>query len=153
MTIKLGTGALLLAALLLFHCPAQGQSPATEAQTYAMGKASFVQAGTASRIDLPSDVAADTPVQRGWSATALASTLIGVIATKNTLTISGISSGEMDAFLRPPQSDGDDSGLFKQARSLYNEATTIRSRSADVRLDPLNLRCQLRVNLNRLLAR
>lgn len=152
MTIKLGTGVLLIAALLLLHCPAQGQSPASQEQPYAMGKASYVQGSTASSLDLQSDMGGDAPVQRGWSAAALASTLIGVIATRNTLTISGLSSGEMDAFLRPPQSGGDDTGLFKQARVLYNEATTIRSRSADVRLDPLSLRCHLRINLNRLLT-
>ena len=151
MTIKLGTGVLLVAALLLLHCPAQGQSPARE-YPHAVSKASYVQAGTVSRLDLPTEMSADVPVQRGWSAATLASTLIGVIATKNTLSISGLAFGEMDAFLRPPQGGDGETGLFKQARTLYNEATTIRSQSADVRLDPLNLRCQVRINLNRLLT-
>lgn len=153
MKAKLSTGVLLIVALLL-HCPAQGQGQQhtpDQAQSISMSKASFA-AESASTLDFERQMAAETSVDRGFSAASLASKLIDVLASRNAITIGEIPSGPMDAYLRPPQKEDGDSGLFRQARSFYDSATTIHSRSAVVSVDPLSMRCAVRINLQRLLS-
>lgn len=151
--IKHTLGVLLVAALLL-QCPAYGQSiEQTAAQTPAasMSKASF-EAMSAPRFDRPQEIAVVSPVQRGFSAAGFASALIEVLASQNAVKLEEMPSSPMDAYLRPPQNASDDSGLFRQAKTLYHTATTLRSEQAEVTFDPLKMRCALRIKLNRLLS-
>lgn len=150
---RLSTGVLLIATLLLY-CPVLGQSiQQTLGQTHvaSMSKASF-EAMSYSQLDLPVEIAAETPAQRGFSAAGFASALIEILASRNTVTLEEMPSSSMDAFLRPPQNDSDDSGLFRQAKTLYDSATTLQSTRAEVTLDPLKMRCSLRIKLNQLLS-
>lgn len=154
MIAKLSTSVLLTAALLL-HCPVFGQGlQHTTEHTHAisMSKASFATE-TASRLDVSERASADSPMDRGFSAISLASKLIDVLASQNAIAIGEFPSGPMDAYLRPPQRDADDADLFRQARSLYDGATTIYSESAIVTLDPLKMRCAVRINLQRLFSK
>lgn len=146
---KLTRGVLLIAALLM-ACPAQGQSVQqtfAQTRTASMSKASFGMA-TVSRLDRPREIAVEEPMQRGFSAAGFASALIEVLASQNAVTLEEMSWSSMDAYLRPPQKESDDFGLFRQAKSFYNNATTIQSDRAEVNLDPLNMRCALRIKLN-----
>ncbi len=151
------TGVLLVAALLLLQNSANGQDVAQSAvQGFptSMSKASF-EAASASRLDfsdLSREIAVEAPTQQRFSAAGFASALIEVLASRNAVTPEGMPSSPLDAYLRPPQNDYDDSGLFGQAKSIYDHATTIESDRAEVILDPLNMRCALRINLNRLFS-
>lgn len=156
--IKLSTGVLLVAALLL-QCPAYGQSiQQSAAQTLSasmssasMNKASF-EAMSGSRLDRPQEIAVESPMQRGFSAAGFASALIEVLASQNAVMLEVMPSSSMDAYLRPPQKTSNNSGLFRQAKSLYDNATTIQSEQAEIAFDPLKMRCALRIKLNRLLS-
>lgn len=149
--IKLSTGVLLVTALLL-QCPAHGQSiqqAAAQTPSTSMSKASF-EAISASRLDRPQEIAVESPMQRSFSAAGLASALIEVLASQNAVMLEEMPSSSMNAYLRPPQKKSDDSGLFRQAKTLYDTATTLRSEQAEVRIDPLKMRCAMRIKLNRL---
>lgn len=153
MIAKLSTGILIIAVLLL-ECPAYGQAvqqSAVQTPSASMSKASF-ETMPSSRLDIPREVAAETPMQRGFSAASIASALIEALASQNAVALEEMPSSPMDAYLRPPQNDSDDSGLFRQARSIYDTATTIQSSRAVVILDPLKMRCAVRIKLNRLLT-
>ena len=150
------TGVLLVASLLLLH-PANGQGveqSAVQGFPTSMSKTSF-EAASASRLDfsdLSREIAVEAPTQQGFSAAGFASALIEVLASRNAVAPDGLPSSPLDAYLRPPQNDSDDSGLFRQAKSFYDDATTIESDRAEVILDPLKMRWALRINLNRLLS-
>lgn len=147
MILKLSTAALLVLVLLM-HIPAQGQS-AAPAHSATLSKASSGSM-SASTLDLTEEMAIRTDGGRGFSAFALASKLIEVLASQNAITLNDVHGGTMDAYLRPPQVHSGDAGLFRQAKSMYDYATTIESARSEIKLDPFNLRCALRINLNQL---
>ena len=150
---RLSTGALLIATLLMC-CPVLGQSMAqmsVQTHSASMSKTSF-EAMPYSQLDLPEVIAGETAAQRGFSAAGFATALIEILASQNAITLEEMPSSSMDAFLRPPRGGSDDSGLFRQAKNIYDSATTMQSRSAEVILDPLKMRCSLRIKLNRLLS-
>lgn len=143
---KFYTGALLIAVLLL-HVPAHGQTMhqvAPEVHAGAANKASFGVIST-SRLDLPAEIAEEAPASRGFSTVELASTLIEILASQNTITLDDFPSGRMDAYLRPPQEDSGGESLFRTAKSVYDNATSIESNRTEVNIDPLKMRCVVRI--------
>ena len=139
---------------LLWQCPAVGQNiqrTSADQSTATLSKAGFEMSGVV-RLDRPRDLSADVPTSAEMGAVGIASRVLEFLASQNRVQLDGTSAGEMDAYLRPPLGD-DESGyadLVQRARSVYDDATSIRSDRYVVNLDPLNMRCVLRLNLNRL---
>lgn len=85
--------------------------------------------------------------------TGLAATIFRVLASQNVV---ALYPGESSAFpLSPSGSDSDASegafSILHQAKEFYNAATSIRSERAVLYVDPLSLRCRLRIDLGRIL--
>jgi hypothetical protein len=137
---------------LLWQCPAVGQNiqrTSADQSTATINKAAFETSGVA-RLDLPRNLSADVPTSAEMSAAGIASRVLEFLASQNPVRLDGTFAGEMDAYLRPPHGESGYSDLVERARSAYDDATSIRSDRYVVNLDPLNMRCVLRLNLNRL---
>ncbi len=79
---------------------------------------------------------------------AFAAAVFRALAAQNTIDL----HPELDAVLRPPESDSQDPNLFDGAKDLYDAATSYRSEKAVLTIDPLSLRCRLRIDLGRLMG-
>lgn len=77
-----------------------------------------------------------------------AAAVFRALASQNTIDL----HPKLDAVLREPETDSQDQNLFDGAKDLYNAATSYRSEKAVLTIDPLTLRCRLRIDLGRLLG-
>ena len=118
----------------------------SDAQT-AQLSATSLTVDRAVRLDR-SDLSAPAPSQS--HAGRFAAAVFRVLASQNTIDLDGQPSAEMDAVLRPPESDTGVTSLFSTAKKLYDTATSYKTERAMVTVDPLGLKCRLSVNLGKL---
>lgn len=150
---KLLTGLLLI---LLVQSPALGQNiqrSSAGASSVSLDAMSFEMQETSS-MDLERGMETSIQARQASRATELAVALVEILASQNTYQLDGIPAGTMDAYLRQPrESDTSDDTIFHVAKSLYDDATSINSPRYHLKIDPLSLRCVLKVKLSRLLSR
>lgn len=85
---------------------------------------------------------------------SIASTVLRVLAAQNTLTLGVPDEQSMDAYLRPPDEGAFGSGatVFGQAKEMYDDVTTYRTDRYDLSIDPLSMRCRLKIRLSGILS-
>ncbi len=137
--------------VLLWQGPAQGQQvnkTAVDVPAMAMST-SGISASGAVGVDLPSHATIDLPARRETSAAGLASRVIDLLATRNAVELLRLTTDEMDAYLRPPSVESEEADVFRMAGSIYHDVTSIQSERYEINLDPLKMRCVVRIRLNR----
>lgn len=94
--------------------------------------------------------AAEKPAVVERRARAVATTVFRVLASQNGILL-GVPDQGMDAYFHPPSSD-DGEPIFRQAKKLYDDATTYRTERYDLSVDLLSLTCRLKLSLSEYLA-
>lgn len=82
-----------------------------------------------------------------------AAAIVRILAARNMMELGIASPADMDAFLRYPEEDAPGTAvvLLNRARKLYeiyNSATTFTSNRYDLKVDPLGMRCRLRISFH-----
>lgn len=144
---------MLVGILALLPASAQTMQRLGGQATQLSGAQTMQLSATSFAVDRPTPVSRSdlsTPTQS--HAGRFAAAVFRVLASQNTIDVDGPSPPEMDAVLRPPEIGGSGTAvsLFNTAKKLYDTATSYRTESAVVTVDPLGLKCRLSVNLGKL---
>ncbi len=112
----------------------------------------IIESRRSTRLDLPGDDSFNMDVREQERTTGFATRILRVLASQNNIQLYGTPTGEMDAFLRPPDDESDEPDLFQTAKSIYNDATSIEQNRYKLTVDPLTLRWVVRINLNQIVS-
>lgn len=156
--MKPGLCALLL-VVLVYPSPLVAQTTEGDAVQHMSTNESapeinemIIESRRSRRIDFPGDDSFDMNTREQERTTGFATRILRVLASQNRIQLYGEPTGELDAFLRPPDNESSEYDLFETAKSIYNDATSVERNRYRLTVDPLTLRWVVRINLNQIVS-